>query len=91
MHQGIPTIKKYVGAMVFVDHYSDYTYVHLMTKMNAKSTVEAKLAFEQVGNSSSVKILHYHANNSLFDTKAFKDSILQAGQTLLFCSINAHH
>ena len=41
-HRGIPTLQRYKGATVFVDHYSDFTYTHLMTEMNAKSTVEAK-------------------------------------------------
>ena len=29
-HRGIPTTKRYSGATIFVDHASDFTYVHLM-------------------------------------------------------------
>ena len=47
-HRGTPTIKRYIGATVFVDHFSNFTYAHLMTEMNAEATVEAKLAFERV-------------------------------------------
>jgi hypothetical protein len=90
-HRGIPTTKRYVGATVFVDHHSDFTYVHLMIEMNAATTVEAKLAFERVVASYSVTVRHYHSDNGLFDTKAFKASLSKAGQTLSFCGVNVHH
>ena len=45
-HRGKPTLQRYVGATIFVDHFSDLTYVHLMTSMDSTATVEAKLAFE---------------------------------------------
>jgi hypothetical protein len=43
--------------------------------MNAETTVKAKLAFERVSSSHGVIIRHYHSDNGLFDTKAFKASI----------------
>lgn len=48
VHRGSPTTKYYICATVFVNHYSDFTYTHFMTEMNAKSIVEAKLAFEHL-------------------------------------------
>ena len=90
-HRGTPTNKRYIGATVFVDHFSDFTYCHLMTEMNAASTVEAKQAFERVIGSYDIKARHYHADNGLFDTEKFKQSIDSAGQTLSFCGVNAHH
>ena len=45
-HRGRPTTARYIGATVFCDHHSDFTYVHLMTKMDADSTITAKEAFE---------------------------------------------
>jgi hypothetical protein len=74
-----------------VDNFSDYTYVHLMTTMDGASTVEAKLAFERVASSNSVTVKHYHADNGLYDTKIFKKLVSEAGQTLSFCGVNAHH
>ena len=62
-----------------------------MTEMNATTTVEAKDAFERLMHSHDAKVKHYHADNSLFDTKHFKDSISIAKQTLSFCGVNAHH
>ena len=91
VHRGLPTVKRYIGATVFVDHYSDYTYVHLMTEMDAKATIEAKDAFERLAASHAVRIRHYHCDNGLFDTNAFKASIIIARQTISFCGVNAHH
>ena len=90
-HRGRPTTMRYLGATVFCDHFSDLTYVHLMTKLDAESTVKAKEAFERVAADSGVNVLHYHADNGLFDTKAFKRSVQVSGQTLSFCGVNAHH
>lgn len=90
-HRGKPTTQRYIGATVFVDHFSDFTYVHLMTKMDGDATVEAKLAFERVLNSHGVRVQHYHADNGLFDTKVFKGAVTKASQTLSFCGVNAHH
>jgi hypothetical protein len=90
-HRGRPSLVRYIGATVFVDHFSDFTYVHLMTEMDAAATVAAKQAFERILHSHGVTARHYHADNGLFDTKLFKSSIEQANQTLSFCGVNAHH
>ena len=42
-------------------------------------------------NAHGVRVTHYHADNGLFDTKAFKASVTKAQQTLSFCGVNAHH
>ena len=90
-HRGTPTTKHYIGATIFVDHFSDFTYAHLMTEMNAESTVEAKLAFERVCQAHGVNVHHYHADNGLFDTKLFHAAVNKASQTISFCGVNAHH
>ena len=91
IHRGLPTLKRYIGATIFVDHFSDFTYCHLMTEMNAKSTVTAKEAFERISKSHGVKVRHYHCDNGLFDTIEFKASLQKAHQSITFCSVNAHH
>lgn len=90
-HRGKPTTTRYIGATVFVDHFTDFTYVHLMSEMNAEATVDAKRAFERVCAKHGVVVRHYHADNGLFDTQKFKLSVEQAGQSLTFCGVNAHH
>ena len=90
-HRGKPTLARYLGATVFVDHFSDFTYIHLMTEMNAEETVQAKLAFERECATHGVTVKHYHADNGLFDSKDFRNSVKKAGQGLTFCGVNAHH
>ena len=46
-----------------------------MQDMDADATVAAKEAFERLSKQHGVSIKHYHADNGLFDTKAFKASI----------------
>src|SRR5210317_575444 len=74
-----------------MDHFSDFTYVHLMTTLDAEHTVEAKRAFERIAASHGVVVKHYHSDNGLFDTKLFKESIQNSHQTLSFCGPYAHH
>jgi hypothetical protein len=61
--KGIPTRERYNAATVFVDHYSDVTYIHLQKPTKAEETIEAKEAFERWAGSHNVKISHYHADN----------------------------
>ena len=81
-HCGTPTTKRYIGVTVFVDHFSNFTYDHLMTEMNAETTVLAKLAFEWVFNVHDVQVVHKHADNGLFDTKSLKAFVTKAQKTL---------
>ena len=74
-HRGNPTITRYIGATVFVDHASDFMYVHLIAKMNAAATVNAKMVFEHVLAKHGVIVHHYHCDNGLFDTKKFKQAV----------------
>ena len=62
-----------------------------MTEMTAESTTKAKQAFERLAKTHNVVIKHYHADNGLFDTRLFKDSVKLSNQTLSFCGVNAHH
>ena len=70
-HRGIPTTKRYKGATVFIDHFSNFIYVHLMIDMNGEETLQAKQAFERVAASHNVAVKHYHCDNSLFDPAIF--------------------
>ncbi len=56
--KGILTKKRYTAATVFVDHYSRLKYIHLMTKLTSKETMEAKQAFEHFSKQHGVRILH---------------------------------
>jgi hypothetical protein len=44
--RGIPTKQRYYNGTIFVDHYSDLTYVYLQQSNSGEETLEAKKAFE---------------------------------------------
>ena len=86
-----PTKRRYAGATVFVDHASDWTYVHPQVRLTTEETLEAKHTFERVAEQYGVRILHYHADNGRFADKAFVDDVHAAQQTITFCGVSAHH
>jgi Reverse transcriptase (RNA-dependent DNA polymerase) len=88
--KGIPTKSRYNAATIFVDHYSDITFVHLQQSTKANETIEAKEAFERWSLSHGVKIKHYHADNGRFAETAFMAHVAKSGQTISFCGVNAH-
>jgi hypothetical protein len=89
-NKGSPTRERYMAATIFVDHYSDVTFVHLQKTLNAKDTIEAKEAFERWANSHSVKVKHYHTDNGRFAETDFMAHVAKSGQTISFCGVNPH-
>ncbi len=88
--QGTLTKKRYTAATIFVDHYSRLKYVHLMTKLSSKETMDAKQAFEHFAKQNGVRILHCHCKNRCFADNTLKNSCSTKGQRLTFCGVNAH-
>ena len=76
---------------MFVDHASDFTYIHMHQHLTTDKTIDAKHAFEHLAEQHGVRILHYHCDNGRFADKAFVDDVRAAHQTITFCGIGAHH
>ena len=89
--KGRLTTRRYRVATIFVDYYSDLSYVHLQSSTTSEETVEAKLAFEAFARDHGVTVQHYHADNGRFADNLFMKSIQEGKQTITFCSVNAHH
>ena len=89
--KGQPTVRRYRGASVFVNHASDFTYVHIHQHLTTDETIDAKHAFERLAEQHGVGILHYHCDNGRFADKAFMDDVQGAHQTITFCGVGAHH
>jgi len=89
--KGILTKRRFCGATVFVDHFSDLTYIHLMEKLSSEETVQAKVAFETYAKQLGVTILHYHYDNGRFADKTFQDHVKSSNQTQSFCGVGVHH
>jgi len=88
--KGILTTQRYKVMTVFVDHYSDYSYVYAQKTTSAEETIEAKRAFERFSASHGVTIRHYHADNGRFAEKRFVNEVTSSGQTITYCGVSAH-
>ena len=92
----VPQIKgrlmkaKYYAATIFVDHFTDYTYVHLMKDTKAENTLEAKNAYEALMLSHGHKVLAYHADNGRYAEEAFKQDAKDKAQIMSYCGVGAH-
>ena len=88
---GFLTSKRLWGATTFVDHVSDYVYVHLMRDLTLDETLLAKEAMEKVMAQAGRNIKHYHADNGRFDDNGFIDAANSKVQKITFCGVGAHH
>ena len=71
--------------MLFVDHYSDFLYNHLITGTTFKQ------AYERLAMAHGVKIKAYHADNLRFNDNNFKGDCIKHGQTMSYSGLGAHH
>ena len=88
---GFRTLERFVGATVFVDNHSNFSFVYMMRSISTNETMAAKAAFEQKSKEYGVKILNYQADNNRFADKAFKLNCEKQKQGLTFCGVGAHH
>ena len=75
---------------VFVDHFSNLSYVHAQKTTSAQETIESKHAFECFARSHGIQVKHYHADNGRFAEQKFTNDVAEKGQTISYCGVNAH-
>eukprot|EP00957_Ditylum_brightwellii_P128789 9824369-Ditylum_brightwellii.AAC.1 len=88
--KGRLTKKRYRAVTIFIDHFSDLTYIYEQSRLTSKETVAAKAAFETFACNKDVLIKHYHADNGRFADNAFVRICIEKGQTLSYCAANFH-
>ena len=81
---------KFSAGTVFVDHATDFSYVHLQIDQTTDSAIEAKEKYERKMAEYGVKVQSYHADNGIFRSKGFQEHIRQSNQKLTFCGVGAH-
>ncbi|KAL7465893.1 hypothetical protein ACHAXS_006196 [Conticribra weissflogii] len=59
------------AATVFVNYFTKFVYVALMTDQTAESALKAKYSFKHLAGTRNVTIKHYHADNGIFTDSAF--------------------
>ena len=88
---GRPTRSRYKTVTVFVDHATDFSYVHFQKSSNAEETVEGKELFERYAASMGHTIHHYHADNGVFASNLWRAHCIAKHQGLSFAAVGAHH
>ena len=88
--KSILTKQCYKYATVFIDQYSQLSYIFLQRMIMSNETVQAKIAFERYSEERGVHICHYHADNGRFANKGFIDNCQLNNQHLTYCGVNAH-
>jgi hypothetical protein len=89
--KGIPTRKRYHLATVFVDHLSDYTFVHFQTQGTSIETITAKREFERHASGAGITVKRYHADNGRFIDNLWTNDVKLKNQVMSLCGVNAHH
>jgi hypothetical protein len=88
---GFLTMERYHHATVFVDHATDYSYVHFHKSTSAEEAIEAKETFERKAAECGVHIQHYHADNGVFASQPWRSHCITNRQGLTFAAVGAHH
>ncbi len=88
---GFLTSKQTWGCTTFVDHVSDYIYVHLMKDFTTNETLLTKLAFKKNCAKADFSLKHYQSDNGRFSENEFLAACNNLNQTIKFCKVGAHY
>jgi hypothetical protein len=88
---GFLTSKRIWGCTTFIDHVSDFIYVHLVKNFTTNETLLAKLAFKKLCSKADCSVEHYQADNGQFSDNEFLAACNNLNQTIEFCRVGAHH
>jgi hypothetical protein len=84
---GFLTSKQIWWCTTFVDHVSNYIYVHLMKDFIIMETLLAKLAFEKLCAKADCSVKHYQADNDQFSDKEFLATCNNLNKTIEFAEL----
>lgn len=79
------------GATVFIDHATNFSYVHLMQRLTTDNTVTAKLSFESKMHEFGADVKHYRADNGRYNDVGFRESLQHKDQRVTFCGVGTHN
>ena len=88
--RGFVTKRRYTCATIFIDHYSDLSYIHMQMSLTVEDTILAKRAFQSFARNHGITVKHYHADNGRFADKQFLAAVDEDNQTISFCAAYAH-
>ena len=77
--------------MIVVNHMTGMIYNYHQVTFSAEETVQAKQAYERELEQHDRKVKHYHADNGVFDSMEFRESVDILNQKITFSGVGAHH
>ena len=63
----------YMYATIYIDHFSQYFFLHLQKTASVDETLQGKIAFKRLCSNHGVKIQAYHADNGVFWANGWVD------------------
>ena len=88
--KGRLTRDRYTCSTVYVDHFSRNSFVYLQRNTSSNETFLSKQAFEAYSKKLGVDIQHYHCDNGRFRDNLFIRDVIDKGQSISQCGVNAH-
>jgi len=88
---GFLTRQRYQCVAAFIDHFSDFSYVHLMKNQDGDSVCEAKAAFEIFSSANGAHVRHCHTDNGVFACRQWQAACDDKNQGFTCSRANAHH
>ena len=85
------TTERYVGATIFVDHATGFTYVHHIKDFTGEQAIETKHAYETKCAQHGVRIRGYHGDNGRFAEALWLNDAVEKNQRMTFCGVGSHH
>jgi hypothetical protein len=83
--------RQYQGGTIFCDHMSNYISVQHQVLINGSETVKSKTRFEREAQTFGVQIKSYHADNGIFKSAEFVESLESRSQPIDYSGVGAHH
>ena len=78
------TSRRIVSATIFVDHFSEYTYPHLMEDPTLNETLVAKEAYEMLA-------AMYHSDNGRYADAGWQEACISMQQSFSYCGVGQHN
>ena len=89
--RGRSTHQQYTCALIYVDQFTDYTFIYLQKSTTADETIKGKTQFERHRDRMGHKVTHYHADNGVFALHTWRNHYSDNMQQLTFVAVGAHH
>ncbi len=81
----------YSCGTLFVDHASGKIFNFPQLSTTASETIRSKHALERLAYDEGITIKHYHSDNGVFASTAFRSNCDSQSQKLSFSGVGAHH